>query len=687
MNPSQVSSSKGKSTEVTIEPDPKTFGSKSSPTSIEFHPHYDHILLVGTDESHVMILDHLTSEQYFYKYCFFRNSFECCSKFQEFQTPRKMAVKKVTWSPCGSIFGVAFAEHFIHMYKQNVAGYFTFDFLKQIDAHNGAVNDIAFSKCHPLSTMLLITCGDDKKINIWQAESGEYLFSFLQDSPYLLSASNERKIKTWRFYNRAEEFNFDLPFMGDDCKMHFDASSNRFFFSGIFEDKSHVLLEWNESEKNITRCYKEIKSHCPAIISANGILAASDEYQVKFWDMENGELLTSIGANEEFLESPTISFNRKGSLLAVGATYNKIKIFRITGQRTLRGIINYGYDAEISRASQCRSLLLSDTAKYQIVSLIFNQSGNRLFGITSNNLLVTWTWPIGHTNLPGKAITTMEPKVKKLQLNVGRGVHAASLVSYNQYVLCSVGDKMIQKVDMIYSLMDDISVNNVASIATHPKEGIAAFGTGDGDILIYNINDFLQKELLNGSHTRPVTGLAFSERLKFLVSGDNAAKICLWEWDTHEWKKLQDLPFQIPDDTTKDSYNFKTNIGFTRDSMFVFVAHSIHLAIFDCSSFACAAEKALDATIMQTAVSCDGDTLYAILKDNSVRMFDSSTLETFCRIKPSFFRTIPLRLLSSVTPVCIAASPWKPFQFAVGLSDGNVKMLEPLKEEEEAIMT
>ncbi|MED6210852.1 hypothetical protein PIB30_068019 [Stylosanthes scabra] len=134
MNPSQVSSSKGKSTvshEVTIEPDPQTIKLESSPTSVEFHPNIDNILLVDTDGSVVIIFDLLTSEQYFYKCFSIQNSFDCCAKYQDFETTRTIPVKKVTWSPSGSIFGIAFVEYFVHLYRQNVVDYFAFEFFKQ----------------------------------------------------------------------------------------------------------------------------------------------------------------------------------------------------------------------------------------------------------------------------------------------------------------------------------------------------------------------------------------------------------------------------------------------------------------------------------------------------------------------------------------------------------------------------
>lgn len=111
----------------------------------------------------------------------------------------------------------------------------------------------------------------------------------------------------------------------------------------------------------------------------NRFLAAGDDFSIKFWDMDNIQLLTTVDADgglpvsslfycklksqaieisvaNSFLvylqASPRIRFNKDGTLLAVSANDNGIKIVANSdGIRLLRTLENSSmYDA--SRASE-----------------------------------------------------------------------------------------------------------------------------------------------------------------------------------------------------------------------------------------------------------------------------------------------------------------------------------------------
>lgn len=59
-------------------------------------------------------------------------------------------------------------------------------------------------------------------------------------------------------------------------------------------------MEWNESEGTIKRLYHGLGKRTTGVVqfdtTKNRFLAAGDESQVKFWDMDNVNLLTTTDA-------------------------------------------------------------------------------------------------------------------------------------------------------------------------------------------------------------------------------------------------------------------------------------------------------------------------------------------------------------------------------------------------------
>ncbi|KAJ6759007.1 PROTEIN TPR3-LIKE [Salix koriyanagi] len=77
----------------------------------------------------------------------------------------------------------------------------------------------------------------------------------------------------------------------------------------------------------------------------NRFLAAGDEFKIKFWDMDNSDLLTTIDAEGGLPASPCIRFNKEGSLLVVSTKDNGIKILANSdGIRLLRTVESRAFD-------------------------------------------------------------------------------------------------------------------------------------------------------------------------------------------------------------------------------------------------------------------------------------------------------------------------------------------------------
>ena len=71
----------------------------------------------------------------------------------------------------------------------------------------------------------------------------------------------------------------------------------RLFSCGTSKDGDSHLVEWNETEGAIKRTYNGFRKRSLGVVqfdtTRNHFLAAGDEFVVKFWDMDNTNILTT----------------------------------------------------------------------------------------------------------------------------------------------------------------------------------------------------------------------------------------------------------------------------------------------------------------------------------------------------------------------------------------------------------
>ncbi|KAK4486313.1 hypothetical protein RD792_008984 [Penstemon davidsonii] len=230
----------------------------------------------------------------------------------------------------------------------------------QIDAHIGGVNDIAFA--HPNKQLCIVTCGDDKTIKVWDAVGGRRLYTFegheapvysvcphyKENIQFIFSTAIDGKIKAWLYDSLGSRVDYDAP--GLWCTtMAYSADGTRLFSCGTSKEGESHLVEWNESEGAIKRSYSGFRKRSLGVVqfdtTRNRFLAAGDEFQIKFWDMDNTNILTYTDGDGGLPASPRLRFNKEGSLLAVTTSENGIKILANTdGQRMLRMLETRAFD-------------------------------------------------------------------------------------------------------------------------------------------------------------------------------------------------------------------------------------------------------------------------------------------------------------------------------------------------------
>ncbi|XP_038717981.1 topless-related protein 3-like isoform X3 [Tripterygium wilfordii] len=326
----------------------------STVMSMDFHPSHSTLLLVGSANGEITLWELILKERMVSKPFKIWDMAACSLPFQaSIVKDAPISISRVAWSPDGKFVGAAFTKHLVHLY-----GYAGSRDLRQhleIDAHVGSVNDLAFA--HPNKTLCVVTCGDDKLIKVWDL-SGRKLYHFegheapvysicphhKESIQFIFSTAIDGKIKAWLYDNMGSRVDYDAP--GHWCTtMLYSADGSRLFSCGTSKEGDSFLVEWNESEGAMKRTYTGFRKKSVGVgvvqfdTTQNHFLAAGEDSQIKFWDMENTNVLTSTDAEGGLPPLPRLKFNKDGSILAVSTADNGFKVLaNNSGLRILRSV-------------------------------------------------------------------------------------------------------------------------------------------------------------------------------------------------------------------------------------------------------------------------------------------------------------------------------------------------------------
>ncbi|AQK41374.1 Ramosa 1 enhancer locus 2 [Zea mays] len=373
----------------------RTLNQGSNVMSLDFHPVQQTILLVGTNVGDIAVWEVGSRERIAHKTFKVWDIGSCTLPLQaSLMKDAAVSVNRCLWSPDGTILGVAFSKHIVQTYTFVPNG----DLRQQaeIDAHIGGVNDIAFS--HPNKTLSIITCGDDKLIKVWDAQTGQKQYTFegheapvysvcphyKESIQFIFSTAIDGKIKAWLYDCLGSRVDYDAP--GHWCTtMAYSADGTRLFSCGTSKEGDSHLVEWNETEGAIKRTYNGFRKRSLGVVqfdtTRNRFLAAGDEFLVKFWDMDNNNILTTTDCDGGLPASPRLRFNREGSLLAVTTSDNGIKILANTdGQRLLRMLESRAFEGSRGPPQQINTKVVIYIILFHItwfyLHLFFCHNGN-----------------------------------------------------------------------------------------------------------------------------------------------------------------------------------------------------------------------------------------------------------------------------------------------------------------------
>ncbi|KAK6233238.1 hypothetical protein SCA6_003311 [Theobroma cacao] len=268
-------------------------------------------------------------------------------------------------------------------------------------------------------------------------------------------------------------------------------------------------------------------------------------------------------------------------------------------------------------------------------------------------------------------------------VNLEEAVPCIALSNNDSYVMSATGGKVSLFNMMTFEVMTTFMTPPPAStfLAFQPQDNnIIAIGMEDSTIHIYNVRVDEVKSKLRGHQTR-ITGLAFSTSLNILVSSGADAHLCVWSIFT--WVKTKSVAMQIPAGKAPTG---DTRVQFHSDGIRLLVVHETQLAIYNASKMErvrqWVSQDVLPAPTSYATYSCNSQSVYATFCDGNVGVFDADSLRLRCRIASSVYLSQAiLKGKQVVYPLVVAVHPKEANQFAIGLSDGSVKVMEPTESE------
>ncbi|KAE8736027.1 TOPLESS-related 2 isoform 3 [Hibiscus syriacus] len=469
------------------------------------------------------------------------------------------------------------------------------------------------------------------------------------------------------------------PHQKEYISMLYSADSSRLFSYGASKDGNPFLIEWNDSVRKTKRKYSGFRKNTTVVVqfdtTKNRFLAVGDDRQIKFWDMDNTNILTSTDAEGGLPSLPGLRFNKEGNLLVVTTADNGFKngveqMSRGTDEpRNLEDASDKTKPWELTETvypTQCRTVTVpdnSDTAS-KVARLLYTNSGDGILALWSNGV-----------QSYGNATASIIPQLwqpntglvmsNDVPYNSENAVPCLALAKNDSYIMSACGGKVSLFNTMTFKVITTFMFFTSSTfMAFHSQvNNIIAIGMEDSVIHIYNVSVKKVKTRLKG-HQKRITGLAFSTIHNILVSSGADAQ--LFFWNTGDREKINSVSLQLP---AGEAPQDPTRVEFHSDQVHLLVRHETVLAVYDANKMECIRQwmpqEVLSSPISSAAYSCNSQLVYATFTDGNIGVFDACSLKLRCRIAPS---------AQTIHALVAATHPQEANQLAVGLTDGAIKV-------------
>uniref|UniRef100_A0A673V7L3 Apoptotic protease-activating factor 1 n=1 Tax=Suricata suricatta TaxID=37032 RepID=A0A673V7L3_SURSU len=386
--------------------------------------------------------------------------------------------------------------------------------------------DAVYHACFSEDGQRIASCGVDKTLQVFKAETGEKLLeikahddevlccAFSADDRFIATCSVDKKVKIWNSMTGELVRTYDEHSEQVNC-CHFTNKSHNLLLATASSDSFLKLWDLNQKEcRNTMFGHTNSVSHCRFSPDDKLLASCSADGTLKLWDVKSANERESINVKQFFLNSEEpqedmevivkcCSWSADGTRIMVAAK-NKIFLFDIHASDLLAEI-HTGHHSTIQYCDFSPQNHLAVVALSQCCVELWNMDSCLKVADCRGHL----SW-----------------------------VHCVMFSPDGSSFLTSSDDQTIRLINGKTGQIDYLTEAQVSCCCLSPHLQYIAFGGEDGAIEILELlnNRIFQSRI---GHKKTVRHIQFTDDGKTLISSSDDSSIQVWNWQSEEYVFLQ----------------------------------------------------------------------------------------------------------------------------------------------------
>ncbi|XP_062059057.1 apoptotic protease-activating factor 1 isoform X1 [Lepus europaeus] len=426
--------------------------------------------------------------------------------------------------------------------------------------------DAVYHACFSADGQRIASCGADKTLQVFKAETGEKLLeikahedevlccTFSTDENFIATCSVDRKVKIWNSVTGELVRTYDEHSEQVNCCCFTNHSQYLLLATGS-SDFFLKLWDLNQSVcRNTMFGHTNSVNHCRFSPDDKFLSSCSADGTLKLWDVESANEMKSINVKKFFLTSEDpqedmevivkcCSWSADGARIMVAAK-NKILVFDINTSDLLAEI-QTGRNSTIQYCDFSPHNHLAVVALSQYCVELWNMDSRLKVADCRGHL--SWVHGVMFSPDGSSFLTSSDDQTIRVWETKKVCKNSAIVLKQEVDVVFQESEVMVLAVDDVRRLqlingktgqIDYLTEAQVSCCCLSPHLQYIAFGDEDGTIEILELlnNRIFQSRI---GHKKTVRHIQFTADGKTLISSSDDSAIQVWNWQTDEYVFLQ----------------------------------------------------------------------------------------------------------------------------------------------------
>uniref|UniRef100_A0A8C6MMP8 Apoptotic protease-activating factor 1 n=1 Tax=Moschus moschiferus TaxID=68415 RepID=A0A8C6MMP8_MOSMO len=391
--------------------------------------------------------------------------------------------------------------------------------------------DAVYHACFSEDGQRIGSCGADKTLQVFKAETGEKLLeikahedevlccAFSADDRFIATCSVDKKVKIWNSMTGELVRIYDEHSEQVNC-CHFTNNSNHLLLATGSNDCFLKLWDLNQEEcRNTMFGHTNSVSHCRFSPDDEVLASCSADGTLKLWDVKSANERKSINVKQFFLNSEEPQEDLEVIVKCCSWSADGAKIMVAAKNKVFLWSVDSGL-----KVADCRGHLS------WVHCVMFSPDGSSFLTSSDDQTIRLWET---------KKVCKNSATVLKQEIDV--------VFQENEVTVLAVDNiRRLQLINGNTGQIDHLTEAQVSCCCLSPRLQYLAFGGEDGAIQILELLNNRIFQSRNG-HKSTVRHIQFTADGKTLISSSDDSAVQIWNWQSED-------PFflQAHQETVKD---------------------------------------------------------------------------------------------------------------------------------------